>query len=716
MKSPKDALLEYKSRVIDSYIDWHKNKAIEGKGIILARTCLEILLKAEIIRNYEKFRITEFFDKTFEKLVEEKIISGNANKEFTLYTCIEALVNNGLLVKYSEEYKCIKYIQIGGNKQGHGKLVVMKFDVEETNKCLLKILNGFFSKTGDSDWVEKYAKPQLRDMYLKISQDISNELAPKIIGQIEDYKKSNEINFTNALHEIKNNVEAIKIEFTKKKEKSKNFKIYRIITIIALISSLAFYFYFTNKTSNNKKPRNNIYSNTPFDTTKECYNVLLFPFQPLEMCQFKKTDIELAIISRLIDMSEKDSLNLQIKYDTLDCIHSYSEADSIGKKLNANLVIWGDLYEHCSIDNEACLKFVNISSEDKIPNIDMKGESGIEKMTSLSEVKEGKLQKNIDYIIYWVAGSRSFKKQNYTRAINYFTKIKESYNVTSELYSFIGDTYYLLKSFKNAKAFYDKALEINPDFAEVHNNYSVLLLESEYNDSVGAKEHLEKSLKIYPNSDVTQHNLAFLLDNIFNDINGAKEHYEKSLKINPKNAKVQFDYANLLNDKIKDINSAKEHYEMSLKICPNYEQVHIKYAVLLFKHLHKPKDAELHCKIALEINPNNITTHIIYASILIYLYRDIDKAKIHFEKALEIDPNSFEAQYVYAVVLYELYNDIEGAEMHFEKAISLSPNDAHAHYDYAFFLKNKLKNINKAREQYNEAIRIDTTMKKLKGL
>ena len=507
------------------------------------------------------------------------------------------------------------------------------------------------------------------------------------------------------INELKNN----------NKEKQKREKIRRIIlkTVIVLafllLSSVISYLIYNNNLFN-KKPHDKIYSNTPFDTTKGSYNVLLFPFQPLGMGKHEKIDIENTIITRLLDMSDKDSLNLKIKFDTVDCVKSYSEADSIGKKLNANLIIWGDLYESCTNNNEACLKFVNISSKDRVPDLKTEDEPKIEKILSLSEVAKGKLQRNVDYIIYWVAGSRSYDKQKYNKALAYFKKIEKSYTITAELYSFIGDTYYLLKNFKETKIYYNKALKINPNFPEVLNNYSALLLEKEFKDSIGAKKQIETAIKIYPYSDVEHTNYAILLENKFNDPTGAKEHYEKALKINPNNGLAHFYYANLLKEKYKDYLNAKIHYKKALEINPNSDEANFAYAMLLDHYLHDPEGAEIHYQKTLEINPNYYSAHIAYSSLFIYKYHDLEKARMHIEQALKINPKSVEAQIVYADFLYGQCKNFEEAKIHFEEAITLEPNYALAHYEYALFLKNGLKDIKKAKVQYNEAIRLDPTI------
>ena len=599
-------------------------------------------------------------------------ISGEKFKGLSFSVFINRIVN---IRKYIEDYIEKTPRKKSDNQYNSDKAKTLYYDYQLDKKIdehlPKKIYNAFYNRTAPEDDVLhsiqvlfsidmdyssfcskldkkipdylKYLKSSSKsetEKHLDIDKSFNSQINENPLIKSENISNNEENEKIEKRAERKGITEKDVTEEQRKKGKKKNpFRMFRntaIISIFIILFSFASYQYFKNKLSINKT-QNSIYSNIPFDTTKAVYNVLLFPFQPLEMCQFHKTNIELAIISRLFDMSDKDSLNLQIKYDTLDCIHSSTEAESIGKKLNANLVIWGDLYEHCTSVNEACLKFVNISSENTVPGLKLKGESGIEKMSSLSEIKEGKLQRNIDYIIYWVAASSSYNIQNFTKALYYFKKIETNYTVTCELYSYMGSCCFKLKSYKDAKIFFEKALEINPNMGVAHNNYAVLLGDIFY-DFQGAKEHFEKALKNCPNNDVGQNNYAYLLGIKLNDLKGAKEHFKKALVINPNNPTTHYYYAYFLDTIIRDKYGAKEHYELSLKIDPNNAKTQGNYATLLFME-----------------------------------FNDIIGAKEHYELSLKIDPNNAQNQYNYAYLIAIKFNDKVSAEKHYLDAIRLNP-------------------------------------------
>jgi len=154
----------------------------------------------------------------------------------------------------------------------------------------------------------------------------------------------------------------------------------------------------------------------PFPEKEGSFNVLLLPFQPLEDCTFKETFLEETLRRRLLALSEEKQLNLQVKLDTLQtCPATFDEGKAIGKNLNADLVIWGDFYEQCESDtSQACLKYALV--KDIYINIAAAGQTGIQPLRSMTQLTEGYLQEDIDYIIYWTIGNRYYGIGNYREA------------------------------------------------------------------------------------------------------------------------------------------------------------------------------------------------------------------------------------------------------------------------------------------------------------
>jgi len=375
----------------------------------------------------------------------------------------------------------------------------------------------------------------------------------------------------------------------------------------------------------------------PFDTTKGSFNVLLLPFEPLEKCKYKETHIETALVRRLDSLNVSDNLNLQVKFDTLHCIHTCEEAEALGKKLRANLVIWGDLYEHCSPDTtEACLKYINLSAK-SIPGVDNKGGTDVTKLASLAEMKQGKLQKNIDYILYWTAAARAYKKSNFALALSHFKIVEKTGSQSDELFFYIANCSYYLRQIKAAEKYYVAALRINPSYVWAHDNYAILL-EIQSNDIAGAKKHYENALEIDQNDAGVHLHYANLLAYKLNDAAGAKTHYEWSLKLDSNNTDAHGNYAILLADKLNDSQGAKKHYERLLAIDPKDAVAHYYYAIFLEDKLNEVENAKKHYERALEINPRYADAYCNCAKLLKEKLNRPKEALAYYKKAIQLDP------------------------------------------------------------------------------
>ena len=79
---------------------------------------------------------------------------------------------------------------------------------------------------------------------------------------------------------------------------------------------------------------------------------------------------------------------------------------------------------------------------------------------------------------------------------------------------------------------------------------------------------LQRAIDINPNKDEAHNNLAILLDDQFSDYEGAKEHYERAIAINPSDTKAYYNLAILLKDQFSDSNNAKKHYLKAIELNP----------------------------------------------------------------------------------------------------------------------------------------------------
>jgi superkiller protein 3 len=95
-------------------------------------------------------------------------------------------------------------------------------------------------------------------------------------------------------------------------------------------------------------------------------------------------------------------------------------------------------------------------------------------------------------------------------------------------------------------AHYQKALELNPNHAEAHNNLGALLAQLGRTDE--AMSHYRKALEINPNDNGAHNNLGVLLAQLGRS-DEAIAHYHKALEINPDEIRTLKNLASALEQK-----------------------------------------------------------------------------------------------------------------------------------------------------------------------
>ncbi|MDC9723431.1 MAG: hypothetical protein PSN34_11775, partial [Urechidicola sp.] len=214
--------------------------------------------------------------------------------------------------------------------------------------------------------------------------------------------------------------------------------------IISLIIIGVLYFLYP-KTFTNEEPEpdkitelNSMEYITPlFDKNDKRYKLMIIPFN--QECNYKGAlnDIGKVIEMRLEDLSKKDSLNLNVRYiDTLTPNKSKTDStwagyfERIMKENYANQIIYGATRENnctSSSFNEICINYIidiDRSLKHKSENTNYKFYS-----TSREAITQGKLQENIDFVIYMNA-IYSLDIENISKGLKYVNKIIDSLDVS----------------------------------------------------------------------------------------------------------------------------------------------------------------------------------------------------------------------------------------------------------------------------------------------
>jgi protein O-mannosyl-transferase len=233
--------------------------------------------------------------------------------------------------------------------------------------------------------------------------------------------------------------------------------------------------------------------------------------------------------------------------------------------------------------------------------------------------------------------------------------------------------------YRDAQTLYRITINKNPDSWMAHNNLGLLLANNGRPDE--AMVHFQKALELNLNYAEAHNNLGLLLTDMKRR-DEAMAHFQKALEINQNYGGAHFNFAILLAT-MGQSDEAMDHYQRALQINPHHSKTHNNLGLLLAS-MGKPDEAIAHYKKALEINPASAEIHYNLGLLLANVGRD-DEAMVHLMKALERSPNLAVAHSIVGILLAKK-QQFDEAMPHFQKALELNPRDGAAHYNLGLLL------------------------------
>lgn len=208
---------------------------------------------------------------------------------------------------------------------------------------------------------------------------------------------------------------------------------------------------------------------------------------------------------------------------------------------------------------------------------------------------------NNDIRIHLQQAAIFLNEQKCQEAVNEYKLYLSKKNDSPEAYNFLGLSYLCLRNYAESKASFQKALELDPLYSQVHHNLGILYMETNDLDKA-EKEFLEvlKDKRVNPSG--TLFNLALLYLKK-GDLETALFTAKKSSEYQPDETAPRLLYASILERMNRDEEAIIE-YRSILEKNPKSQEANYNLANLLHK-IGKECEAKFYYLKVLDINPTN---------------------------------------------------------------------------------------------------------------
>ena len=251
----------------------------------------------------------------------------------------------------------------------------------------------------------------------------------------------------------------------------------------------------------------------------------------------------------------------------------------------------------------------------------------------------------------------------------------------------------------DAERFYKKAIKINQDFVEAHNDLGNVLLDR--GRPKEAFNTFRKALNLRPGHPMLLTNLGNALQ-LQGESEKAIDWFNKAIVQDPGFAGAHNNLGNALRD-LGRFREAVDAYQHTIQINSGFADAYYNLASLLIE-LDELDDAVINFQKAIEINPGHGRAYNGLANALTYL-GETDKAIASYRKAIEIDPGHKNAYNGLGNVLSD-QAEIDEAIISYRKAIEIDPGHIEAYNGLgnALIIQGE---IDKAITAYHKAIDLD---------
>jgi tetratricopeptide (TPR) repeat protein len=262
----------------------------------------------------------------------------------------------------------------------------------------------------------------------------------------------------------------------------------------------------------------------------------------------------------------------------------------------------------------------------------------------------------------------------------------------------IGFAWFEQGKIDEAIAHYQKALNIDPDYAEAHDNLgSALLAVGKTNQAI---EQYHEVLRLQPDSAKTHNNLGLALAAVGRTGEGI-EHLQQALRLKSDDAAVHYNLGNVLAAAGRS-NEAIGHFQEALRLKPDYPMAQNNLGIALVG-VGRTEEALEHWGQAVRLKPDYAEAHNNLGNALAKVGRT-EEAIEHGSQAVRLKPDYAEAHNNLGVALAAAGRFREAIE-HYRQALRLQPEHAQTHNNLANALA-AVGGSDEAIEHYRQAVRL----------
>lgn len=287
------------------------------------------------------------------------------------------------------------------------------------------------------------------------------------------------------------------------------------------------------------------------------------------------------------------------------------------------------------------------------------------------------------------------KSTNSVSAYEYYIKGRQNFQLLNQ------------NAFANALEYYNKALEIDSNYALVLSDLAQMYGKWGYQRQQNGQEYLsylqksleygKKAVEIAPGIFESHRGLSVAYSKN-GDLLNAELEIKKALELNPNDSESNFFLWKIRNE---DENSPniKKAIELNPSFAPPYNDL-----ALLMQQKRDYVKAIDYLNKAISVNPGFVYAYMNLGNVY-YELKNYNEAIKNYKRALEVDPK-FSYVYTYLGNSYLLINDNEKAIESFKNAIKINPEFVHAYNNLGntYYM---IKNYDEAIFYYQRAIKIN---------